>query len=53
MAEWQPKHNKCWFAQRTISVRRKFNLTIDRREANAVDEILSGCESTQMVVLAC
>ena len=53
VAEWQPEHNKCWFAQRTISVRRKYGLTIDRREANAVDEVLDDCESTVMVVPAC
>lgn len=53
VAEWQPQHNRCWFAQRTISVRRKCGLTIDRREANAIDEVLDGCESTQMIVPAC
>ena len=53
VAEWQPEHNKCWFAQRTIAVRRKYNLTIDRREANAIDEVLSDCESTIMIVPAC
>lgn len=53
VAEWQPEHNKCWFAQRTISVRRKYSLTIDRREANAIDEVLSDCDHTAMVVPAC
>ena len=53
VAEWQPEKNVCWFAQRTIDVRRKYNLTIDQREANTVEEILSGCVSTELVVPAC
>ena len=53
VAEWQPERNVCWFVQRTIDVRRKYGLTIDQREANAIDEILSGCASTDLVVPAC
>ena len=48
-AEWLPPRNRCWFANRVVEVRRKYRLTIDRREAEALEQILSGCESTEMV----
>ena len=42
-AEWQPDANQCWFAQTVVAVRRAYRLTIDRREADALDGILAGC----------
>ena len=42
-AEWQPEANQCWFAQTVVVVRRAYRLTIDRREADAIDRILAGC----------
>ena len=53
VAEWQPEQNLCWYVQRTVEVRRKYSLTIDQREANAVDEILRGCTSTELVLPDC
>ena len=41
--------NACWFAARTLEVRRKYRLTIDRAEAAAVERILTNCPSTAMV----
>ena len=49
VAEWQPAVNACWFAARTLEVRRKYRLTIDRTEAAAVERILTNCSSTAMV----
>ena len=48
-AGWLPPINRCWFAGRVLDVRRKYRLTIDRREAAALDRVLSGCNSTEMV----
>ena len=42
-SDWTPKGNKCWFAWRVIDVRRAYNLTIDRREADALELILTTC----------
>ena len=53
IAEWTPALNGCWFAARTLDVRRKYGLTIDRREAEAVEAVLSQCDSTEMVVAEC
>ena len=48
-AEWQPTANQCWFAQTVVDVRLAYRLTIDRREAAALDRILAGCSSTEMM----
>ena len=50
-AEWLPEKNRCWFAHRIIDVRRAYDLTIDRREARALDAVLASCDSTEMVML--
>ena len=49
VAEWTPALNTCWFAARTVAVRRKYGLTIDRVEAAAVERLLTGCPSTDLV----
>ena len=48
-AEWLPRLNQCWFADRVVAVRRKYNLTIDRREADALERVLAACHSTVMI----
>ena len=49
-AQWLPPMNRCWFAARIVAVRLKYRLTVDRREAGALERILSGCASTAMIV---
>ena len=48
-AEWLPPLNQCWFADRVVAVRRKYNLTIDRREADALERVLATCHSTALI----
>ena len=48
--EWVPPKNRCWFAARVVTVKRKYALTVDRREAAALQRILAGCGSTAMIV---
>ena len=48
--EWLPARNECFFAARVIQVRRTYGLTIDRREARALDQVLSNCSSTDMAL---
>ena len=43
-ADWLPELNRCWFARTVIAVRQEYGLTIDRREADALDAVLEGCE---------
>ena len=52
-AEWVPARNRCWFAARVLEVRRVYGLTIDRREATALDRILAACESTALEPVVC
>ena len=53
-ADWRPDENRCWFAWRVIDVRRAYDLTIDRREANALEAILTVCpESSPDTPPAC
>ena len=48
-AAWVPNRNQCWFADRVVRVRQKYSLTIDRREASALDQVLVSCASTTLV----
>ena len=49
-AEWLPDLNHCWFANRVVEVRQRYELTVDQRERNVLEGILSACTSTEMVV---
>lgn len=48
--EWMPRMNRCWFTGRVVVVKRKYGLTVDAREARALEGVLSRCSSTEMVV---
>ena len=52
-AEWVPDRNRCWFAGRVLDVRRAYGLTVDRREAEAHERILSSCEGTALEPFVC
>ena len=51
-SEWLPPMNRCWYAARIVAVKRAYALTVDRREAAALERVLSGCESTEMIFTA-
>ena len=50
-AEWLPDLNRCWFVARIIQVRRQYDLTIDAGEASAIDRVIAGCDSFDLIVL--
>ena len=50
-AEWLPDLNRCWFADRVVRVRQEYGLTIDDLEVEALETLLSGCSSFEMVVV--
>ena len=52
-SEWTPALNRCWFANRVLQVRLKYGLSIDRREAKALEEILSACTTTEIETSDC
>ncbi len=49
-AEWQPEMNRCWFAGRVLAVRQKYGLTVDGREAVALETVLSRCANLEMII---
>ena len=51
--EWIPNRNRCWFAGRVLEVKRAYGLTVDRREAVALEAVLARCPSTEMKPVAC
>ena len=42
-AEWLPEESRCWFATQILAVRLTYGLTIDPREAAALEEVFSDC----------
>ena len=52
-ADWLPDQNRCWFVTTIINVRLKYGLTIDQREADAIDVVLASCTSTELVPTTC
>ena len=50
-AEWLPDLNQCWFVDRVVRVRQEYGLTIDQREVDALEAVLSSCSSFEMVVV--
>lgn len=51
-AEWMPQRNRCWFAARVVAVRKRWGLTVDVREANALEAVLSGCSAADLEITA-
>ena len=47
-AEWTPQFNECWFADRVIEVKRKYQLTIDTAEKEALEDILELCSANDL-----
>ncbi|MFA0809472.1 excalibur calcium-binding domain-containing protein [Microbulbifer epialgicus] len=48
-AEWMPERNKCWFANRIVEIKVKYNLSVNRSEADALEKVLVSCESFEMI----
>ena len=51
--EWLPEQNTCWFAGRVLKVKRAYRLSVDAREAAALEAVLRQCPSTTMEPIAC
>lgn len=47
--EWLPSLNKCWFVKRIIDVKRQYNLSIDRAEAESLRRVYNACPSFEML----
>ncbi len=51
--DWMPETNRCWFARRVLDVKLKYGMTEDRDESEALEFVLAGCESTDIVKPEC
>ncbi|BCL74138.1 hypothetical protein TUMSATVNIG1_61220 (plasmid) [Vibrio nigripulchritudo] len=47
--EWLPQKNRCWFANRVLEIKVKYDLSVDRAEAIALDSVLQHCKSFDMI----
>ena len=47
---WTPPLNRCWFANQVVEVRKKYSLTVDERERDALAGILSNCKGEQLSI---
>ncbi len=48
IAKWAPPCNLCWFAEKVVRVKHRYDLTVDSAEAGILRSILYGCDSTEM-----
>jgi hypothetical protein len=48
-AEWMPAENKCWFANQIIEIKTKYALSVNQAEVDALDTVLTACESFEMI----
>lgn len=48
-AEWLPQLNRCWYVGRVVAVKREWGLSMDSAEAQAIREVLTSCDSVEMV----
>ena len=46
--EWLPEYHQCWYVFRVISVKKKYKLTVDERERNAIQDVLDDCTANDL-----
>ena len=49
VAEWLPAMNVCWYVNRVVEVKKKYDLTMDNAEAQKAREVLNSCTSIIVV----
>lgn len=49
-ADWLPDHNECWYVFRTMNLKRKYDLSIDPAERDALQEVLASCSFDDVVL---
>ena len=47
-AEWLPDKNKCWFANKVLSIKRSYGLSVDSDELIALEKVLSKCATSEI-----
>ena len=49
-ADWLPENNQCWYVWQWLDVKRKYNMTIDQAEKNAIESVLQNCSVNDLVL---
>ena len=49
-ADWLPANNQCWFVWQWLHVKRKYEMTIDQTEKNAIETVLQDCSVNDLVL---
>lgn len=49
-ADWLPENNQCWYVWQWLYVKRKYNMTIDQAEKNAIEAVLQNCSVNDLVL---
>ena len=47
-AEWRPEHNQGWFATRVVAVKKKYRMTVDPAERDALESMLDADPSREV-----
>ena len=49
-SDWLPENNKCWYVWQWLHVKRKYSMTIDQAEKNAIDAVLQNCSVSDLIL---
>ena len=49
-ADWLPDNNKCWYVWQWLHVKRKYGMTIDQTEKNAIAVVLRDCDVNDLIL---
>lgn len=47
-AEWLPQYNKCWYVFTVIQVKKKYKMSVDSAERDAMQEVLESCTADEI-----
>ena len=51
VANWQPTHNKCWFVWRVFQVKKKYGMTVDAAERDAMQALFEECTADKLFMV--
>ncbi|MCY3883635.1 MAG: HNH endonuclease family protein [Gammaproteobacteria bacterium] len=46
--EWLPQYNKCWYVFTVIQVKKKYGMSVDSTERDAMQEVLESCTGDEI-----
>lgn len=47
-ADWLPQYNKCWYVFTVIQVKKKYKMSVDSEERDAMQEVLENCTADEV-----